>query len=98
MTEIRFLSGAQGEYQAAFDWYEQRSLQAANRFEEAVAETLELIRSNPALFPKYEPGHQFAGLKRFPYKIIYQQIGQVVYVIAMAHYSRSPEYWKDRAE
>ena len=98
MTEVRFLPGAQGEYQAAFDWYEQRSSKAADRFVKAVTETLELIRTNPGLFPKYEPDYQFAGIKRFPYKIIFQQIGQVMYVIALAHYSRSPEYLKDRAE
>jgi hypothetical protein len=33
---------------------------------------------------------------RFPYSVVYEVIGDVVHVIAVAHSSRLPGYWYDR--
>jgi hypothetical protein len=33
-------------------------------------------------------------LARFPFSIVYALTGDVVYIVALAHGSREPEYWK----
>lgn len=35
-------------------------------------------------------------LQRFPYKIVYRVRAHDLAVVAIAHTSRRPEYWKDR--
>ena len=38
-----------------------------------------------------------AILRRFPYKLIYSAADDGVYIIAVAHGHREPDYWVDRA-
>jgi hypothetical protein len=35
-------------------------------------------------------------VKRFPYKIVYRERADDLYIVAIAHTSRRPGYWKDR--
>jgi toxin ParE1/3/4 len=37
-------------------------------------------------------------VKRFPYRIIFQVDGERVTVVAIAHHSRRPEYWRNSGE
>jgi plasmid stabilization system protein ParE len=87
---------AQAEYQAALSWYQARSLRAATRFEAEVERVLEVIRSNPDLFPRYDDDHRFAVLRRFPYSVVYQEQTDQIFVVAVAHSSRSAGYWQRR--
>ena len=57
---------------------------------------LGLIGANPDLFPQYDDEHRFAVLKRFPYSVVYRVQPAGIYVIAVAHSSRSPGYWQGR--
>lgn len=96
MGDILFHPEAQAEYSAAVAWYQSRSPRAASRFETEVARVLALIGASPEMFPNYDDEHRFAVLHRFPYSIVYQiQSGQV-YVVAVAHSSRSPGCWQGR--
>ena len=97
MDEIRFHPEAQDEYQVALAWYQARSPQAAARFEAEAEHVLELIASNPEMFPKYDEDHRFVMLRRFPYSIVYQVAAGHIQVVAVAHSRRAPGYWKGRA-
>jgi hypothetical protein len=35
-------------------------------------------------------------LSRFPYRVIYRVRDEDIYIVAIAHTSRRPGYWKDR--
>ncbi|MHB1422081.1 MAG: type II toxin-antitoxin system RelE/ParE family toxin [Gemmataceae bacterium] len=97
MANVLFHPEAQAEYDAAIAWYQARSPRAASRFEAEVEYFLSLIETTPEIFPSYDDDHRFAVLKRFPYSIVYQvQPGQI-YVVALAHTSRSAGYWLGRA-
>jgi len=45
-----------------------------------------------------EPDIRRCLVKKFPFSVIYSVQGDVVYVIAIAHGSREPGYWKHRLE
>jgi toxin ParE1/3/4 len=87
---------AQAEYDAAIAWYQTRRPQAATRFEAEVERVIRLIESRPEMFPNYDEEHRFAVLRRFPYSVVYQVQKEQVYVVAVAHSSRSPGYWQGR--
>ena len=97
MASVLFHPGAQTDYAEALAWYQARSPQAAVRFEDEIERTLASIEAHPEGFPKYDDEHRFALLRRFPFSVVYQAQPGCVYVIAIAHGSRTAGYWRDRA-
>ncbi len=97
MANVLFHPEAQAEYDAALAWYQSRSMSAATRFEDEVERVLGLIAASPEMFPLYDDAHRFAVLRRYPYSVVYQVQSGQVYVVALAHSSRSAGYWQDRA-
>ncbi len=97
MADILFHPEAQAEYDAAIAWYQSRSPRTASRFEAEMNRVLGLIGTSPDVFPSYDDEHRFAVLRRFPYSVVYQVQPGHVYVVAVAHSSRSPGYWAGRA-
>jgi toxin ParE1/3/4 len=67
-------------------------------FLSAVKQTVERISTHP------EAGAPLAGELRkrivigFPYYIIYRVWEEYIYLVAVAHHSRRPGYWRDRAD
>ncbi|MDP1797508.1 MAG: type II toxin-antitoxin system RelE/ParE family toxin [Planctomycetaceae bacterium] len=93
---MAFHPEAQSEYTEARQWYAERNLSAAERFEAEVDRLLELIVARPEMFGRYDDQHRFAVLRRFPYRIIYQVHRGRVFVIALPHANHHPDYWMDR--
>ena len=84
------------EIDDAFEWYFERSLQAAEGFVGEAASALGLIASAPSIWPHFEAGTRRYVLRRFPYSIIYREIEDGIEVIAVAHQKRRPRYWRGR--
>lgn len=57
---------------------------------------IEHIAESPDLAPPYSAGTRRCLLQRFPYAIIYREVGHTVQVIAFAHGRRRPRYRKGR--
>jgi hypothetical protein len=57
---------------------------------------LDRIINGPKSFARYDSEHHFSLVRRFPYSIVYRFDSETVYVIAVAHSSRSPDYWHER--
>lgn len=97
MIDVEFHPEAQAEYEAAIGWYRLRSPRAALRFEEEVERVCAVIATNPELFARYDDEHRFALLHRFPYSLIYSVQPTAINIIAVAHSSRAPDYWRGRS-
>ena len=82
-------------------WYEERRSGYGNRFLAAIADVRLNIEQNPRLYPRVYGRRssreiRVAALKRFPYKLVYEIVGNDCYVLAIAHHSRRPFYWRKR--
>ncbi len=98
MANVALHPDAQREYQAAIAWYQQRSQSAARRFVAEVDRVVAMIAAQPDRFGWYDDEFREAGLRRYPYTIIYRvETSGDVLVVAVAHASREPGYWQDRA-
>jgi toxin ParE1/3/4 len=97
LINVLFHPEAQAEYDAALSWYQARSVRAPARFEDEVERVLGLMAASPALFPLCDDQHRFALLRRYPYSVVYDAQSGQVYVVAVAHSSRSAGYWRGRA-
>lgn len=84
---------------AAAEWYEERRTGTGARFLSEVERYVELIRAHPGigtLIRDRRARELRAMLMRsFPYQIIYQETPTIL-VVAIAHTSRRPGYWRSR--
>jgi plasmid stabilization system protein ParE len=96
MTSVDLLPGARRDFDESFDWYAARSPTAALHFANAVDAALANIAANPRQFGRVDDEHWQCPLKRFPFRIVYRVLVDRILVVAIAHTSRRPGYWKDR--
>ena len=98
MKSVQFSEASSDELAAAVAWYERQRAGLGRELFEAVIQTIDLIRAHPEIgVPRAtrQPSRQLR-VNRFPYNVVYQIREHDIYVIAVAHASRRPEYWKHR--
>lgn len=84
------------EIDDAFEWYLERSLQAAESLIREVDGAVALIASSPTIWPYFEAGTRRYVLRKFPYDVVYREIPAGIEVVALAHHKRRPRYWTRR--
>jgi toxin ParE1/3/4 len=77
-------------------WYARRSLNAGQRFVAELRRAFQEIAATPSRWPKHFLGTRAFRLRKFPYLVIYQDSSSVIRVLAIAHGSRRPGYWRRR--
>jgi len=96
-ARIEFHEEAGTEYDAAFDWYFQRSPDAAVKFDSEVERAIEEILKTPQRWAIGPYGTRRFLLRRFPFILIYRERASGnIQIIAVAHASRKPGFWKKR--
>ena len=95
-AKVDFTPEALREIDDAFEWYLERSLQAADAFVREVDNAVALIASSPTVWPRFEAGTRRYVLRKFPYNIIYRETPVGIEVVAVAHHKRRPRYWIGR--
>jgi len=87
---------AASEYGAAFDWYLDRSPDAARRFDAEFERALGEIAHAPQRWASGSHDTRRFLLRKFPFLLIYRERLSDIQVLAVAHTSRRPGYWKER--
>ena len=96
-TEAEFHEEAAAEYDAAFDWYLQQSPEAALKFDAEVERALAHIIQAPQRWTAGPHSTRRFLLRRFPFIMIYRVLTSVdIQIVAIAHTSRRPGYWRGR--
>ena len=70
---------------------------AAKRFD-VIERSVRRVRNNPRLFPVIDAPFRRLVILEFPYSLIYSIEADSVLIVAVAHQSREPEYWKTRLD
>ena len=99
MADLIVTTIAEAEFDEAKAYYRRDSLVAAEDFVTEVEHALELIAENPKLWPPDEDDdrYRFFVLKDHAYVIYFRMVNpQTVRVVAFAHSSRLPGYWRGR--
>jgi toxin ParE1/3/4 len=94
---VEFLAPAATEYRDAFDWYDQRSTRAADGFRETVFAAIQRAIARPTS-AGFLVGTRVrtVSLKPYDYGLLYFVQDQHLYVVAIAHNKRRPNYWSKR--
>jgi len=101
MRQVRILQQAVDEAIAAANWYDRECDGLGEEFANAVDIAIDLIEED--ILP-LSPMPGIVGtkgikrliLKRFPYDIVVRDDDAEIVIIAVAHHSRIPGYWKNR--
>ncbi len=94
--EIEFLELAFIELDDAVEYYNVQSNGLGTNFFDEVLKAMELISRFPEVWSKNTEHTRKALLKKFPYNLVYSILDDKIYIIAVAHQHREPEYWIDR--
>jgi plasmid stabilization system protein ParE len=95
-VKLRLSHAARRERYEAVRFYQARSPAAAKRFTNELRRTFTQLERYPMSGSVVFGDIRHAQLHDFPFSIVYGLTQDVVDVIAIAHDSRDPNYWRDR--
>ncbi|MFH1674323.1 MAG: type II toxin-antitoxin system RelE/ParE family toxin [Pseudomonadota bacterium] len=94
--KVIFDTLAQLELDDSSEYYEFEASGLGARFREEVKRGIRRIREYPDGWTKEKNDVRRYLLHKFPYKILYSIEEDYIYIIAIAHCHRRPDYWIDR--
>ncbi len=85
------------ELTEAIDFYEGRAIGLGHEFLNEIERLLGEVSSNPKAGAEFDPPFRRVLCRRFPFSVVYREVGEGVRVLAVMHQRRRPGYWRDRA-
>lgn len=97
MKPIIIHDKAKQELDHAISYYEEQKRGLGLDFLSKVEKALEKVRINPNIGSPYNIKNlRYYVIRRFPYKIFYTEFEGFIWIVAIAHAKRKPNYWKKR--
>ena len=87
---------ARKELDDATDYYDSIDLRLGADFLEEIEECISRILLAPLAWTKVRGSARRCRTHRFPYSLIYDLERDHVFILAVMHHSREPNYWVDR--
>ena len=84
------------ELDSAITYYEGHRDGLGLEFLAAIRKVIGRMLENPRQFPSISRRLRKAGLRRFPYGVIFEVQAERMRIVAIAHGKQRPKYWKDR--
>ncbi len=98
MSKLLYHPDADDEVKAALRWSVARSPRKARQLDTALGRVLDVVLTRPDRFASLDHEFREAAVPKFPYSVIYRVLPSGdVQVVAVAHASRAPGYWRERA-
>lgn len=97
MKPVIFHSEAETELRLAVSYYERQRAGLGRELRQEIEAAVARIRENPMGFTPYdEAGTRKCLIHRFPYTIFFTELKDYLWIAAIAHQKRRPEYWSRR--
>jgi toxin ParE1/3/4 len=85
------------EYRDSRDWYAARSASVAERFRIAVDRAVVRVTGEAEALPVLSGEYRWVRVRGVPYLLIFRRRSpDVIMIVALAHTSRRPGYWRRR--
>jgi toxin ParE1/3/4 len=94
---LLFNPEAETEFLAAIDWYEERSSGLGADFAAEIHAAIQRAISLPLAWPRIDGDIRRVLANRFPYGLLYTLDNRSIYILAVMHLRRQPDYWRSRA-
>ncbi|MBU0621610.1 MAG: type II toxin-antitoxin system RelE/ParE family toxin [Gammaproteobacteria bacterium] len=96
MNQPRFHAKARAEFEKSALFYDGRFPGLGLEFAVEVQAAVAFAFSHPEAGAPVADGFRRVIVRRFPYSVVYRAKGEHIYIIAVAHQRRHPNYWSDR--
>lgn len=97
MKPLRSHREAREEIREAVRYHEKAGRGSGKKVRQAMESALQRIKQSPRAFPRYgDSAFRKCVLSKFRYTIFFAELDDCVWVAAVAHQSRQPDYWMDR--
>jgi len=87
---------AGAEFADALDYYKAAGVDVVRRFRDEVADAIAWITQHHEQFRVRRGGYRRINLRVFPWYLPFIVRGENLWVLAVAHAARAPEYWIER--
>ena len=87
---------AQAEFYEAIDYYKAVSPELGDRFYDEIERLMLEVCAAPQRFRAYDPPARRHLARDFPYAVVYLEKPGRVWIVAVMHLHREPDYWKHR--
>ena len=94
--KVEFIEPAILELDDAIEYYNFESPGLGTKFLDEKLLNIRMIQKYPNAWPKYSVHTYKITLRKFPYHLIFTKKQNILYIIAVAHQHRKPEYWISR--
>jgi plasmid stabilization system protein ParE len=84
-------------YEAALR-YESEVPELGRRFTDEVERVVNVLLEHPEMGARVDEALRHFVLRRFPFSVVYGVTADLMYIVAVAHGSREPEYWRSRVQ
>lgn len=78
--------------------YESEVPELGLRFADEIERVIQLLLEHPEMGSRLNDELRHFVLRRYPFSVVYAVVSDVVYVVAAAHGSREPGYWRPRVQ
>lgn len=96
MKPLRFHRAAREEIRATVEHYAAIQPELGAQFYDAMEALICEIRAQPTMFRMFDPPARRHFGPRFPFAIVYLDLPERVWVVAVMHFKQRPGYWADR--
>ena len=96
MKPVAYDQLAESELIKSVEFYEGRNPLLGDEFLAVIEETIDFICRNPQLGSPGKFGTRSWKTRRFPFRIVYLEEPNRFLIVAVAHLSRRPNYWRRR--
>ncbi|HEU0187966.1 MAG TPA: type II toxin-antitoxin system RelE/ParE family toxin [Gallionellaceae bacterium] len=87
---------AEAEFEDAVAFYEDHAVGLGLDFAVEVREAIEIAVKMPLAWTQIEPGIRRVLTQRFPFAVLYSENGDKLFILAVMHLRRDPDYWHHR--
>lgn len=89
---------AETEFLQAIEYYEGCEIGLGYDFAVETYAAIERTAAHPKAWPIIEENIRRSLVRRFPYGILYAEESERLFILAVMHLHRDPDYWKHRIE
>ena len=96
IERVIFTPEADDDVAGSYDWYESQEPGLGEDFLRSVEACVSGIQRHPEMCPAAIDEFRRAPIRRFPFEIFYESIGDSITIYSVFHYSQDPEKWRKR--
>jgi toxin ParE1/3/4 len=100
LKSLRIIALAEREFREAAEWYRERDPRVAERFAAETREVLTPVERFPQIGSRVpevnDPHVRRMPVHKFPYHVVFVDLGDQLEIVAFAHARRRPAYFLDR--